>query len=53
MSEEGSGILSGDAVERGSECLFQSLDGARGDPAEVARLRGFDPRKRAIGPGAV
>src|SRR6185437_7479861 len=35
MSEEGSGILSGDAVERGSECLFQSLDGARGDPAEV------------------
>src|SRR5690242_21901171 len=35
MSEEGSGILSGDAVERGRECLFQSLDGACGDPAEV------------------
>src|SRR5438309_1738 len=28
MSEEGSGILSGDAVERGRACLFQSLDGA-------------------------
>src|ERR1700760_1411373 len=33
--EEGSGILGGDAVERGSKCLFQSLDGACGDPAEV------------------
>ena len=35
MSEEGSGILSGNAAESGSECLFQSLDGARSDPAEV------------------
>jgi hypothetical protein len=32
MSEEGGGILSGDAVERRRECLLQSLDGARGDP---------------------
>ena len=35
MLEEGSGILGGDAVERGSKCLFQSLDGACGDPAQV------------------
>src|SRR6478609_1154540 len=35
MSEEGSGILSGNAVASGSECLLQRLDGARGDPAEV------------------
>src|SRR5690349_14636636 len=35
VSEEGSGILSGDAVERGSECVLQRLDGACGDPAEV------------------
>jgi hypothetical protein len=35
MSEEGSGILSGDAVERRSECLLQCLDGACGDPAQV------------------
>ena len=35
MSEEASGILSGDAVERGRECLFKSLNGAHGDPAEV------------------
>src|SRR5689334_16092067 len=35
MSEEGSGILSSDAVERRSECLLQRLDGACGDPAEV------------------
>jgi len=35
MSEEGGGILSGNAVESGSECLLQRLDGARGDPAEV------------------
>src|ERR1700760_3001712 len=40
MSEERSGILSGNAVERGSECLFQSLDGARGDPAEVGLYLG-------------
>src|ERR1700759_2560972 len=35
MPEEGSGILSSDAVERRSECLLQRLDGACGDPAEV------------------
>src|SRR3954447_22172328 len=35
VSEEGSGILSGDAVECGSECLFQSLDGACGDPPQI------------------
>src|SRR5689334_4215833 len=35
MPEEGSGILSGDAVERGSQRLLQRLDGARGDPAKV------------------
>jgi hypothetical protein len=27
MSEEGGGILSGDAVERGSQRLLQCLDG--------------------------
>ena len=35
MSEEGGGILSGDAVERGSERLSKSLDGACSDPAEI------------------
>jgi hypothetical protein len=35
MSEEAFGILSGDAVERGSECLLQRLDGTRGDPAQI------------------
>src|SRR6476469_3722960 len=35
MSEEGGGILSGDAVERGSERLLQRLDGACGDPAQI------------------
>jgi len=35
VSEEASGILSGDAVERGSKCLLQRLDGARGDPAQI------------------
>src|SRR5689334_16291151 len=44
VSEEGSGILSGDAVERGSECVLQRLDGACGDPAEV----GFH-----LGPGGL
>src|SRR5690349_25131466 len=37
MPEEGSGILSGDAVERGSERLLQRPDGAHGDPPQ----RGF------------
>ena len=31
VPEEGSGILSGDAVERRSERLLQRLDGACGD----------------------
>src|SRR3954464_10071168 len=35
VSEEASGILSGDAVESGSERLLQCLNSARGDPAEV------------------
>src|SRR4051812_5181253 len=35
VSEEGGGILSGDAVERRSECLFKSLDGARSDPPQI------------------
>src|SRR4051812_41100131 len=35
VSEEASGILSGDAVESGSERLLQRLDGARGDPAQI------------------
>src|SRR4051812_24856520 len=35
VSEEACGILSGDAVESGTECLLQRLDGTRGDPAQV------------------
>ena len=35
MSEEGSGILRGDAVESRSKRLLQSLDGTCGDPAQV------------------
>src|SRR5262249_10314794 len=35
MPEEGSSILSGDAVERGSQRLFKSLDGPRGDAAQI------------------
>src|SRR3954468_22030754 len=35
VSEEAGGILSGDAVESGSERLFKSLDSARGDAPQV------------------
>src|SRR6476660_6055613 len=35
VSEEGGGILSGDAVERGSKRLSKSLDGARSDPPQI------------------
>src|SRR5690349_20422496 len=35
VSEEASGILSSDTVERGRERLFKSLDGARRDPAQI------------------
>src|SRR5215212_2344914 len=35
VSEEASGILSRDTIESGSKCLLQSLDGARGDPAQI------------------
>src|SRR5689334_13077641 len=47
VSEEGSGILSGDAVERGSECVLQRLDGACGDPAEVGFHLGLARLNRA------
>src|SRR3954469_13585132 len=53
VSEEASGILSGDAVESGSECLLQRLDGTRGDPAQVdfhLGPSGFDRAQvRAVG----
>src|SRR6185295_12868530 len=35
VSEEAGGILSGDAVERGSKRLSKSLDGARSDPPQI------------------
>src|SRR3954464_13341002 len=35
VPEEAFGILSGDAVERGSECLLQRLDGTRGMPPQI------------------
>src|SRR3954471_12930208 len=53
VSEEAFGILSGDAVESGSECLLQRLDGTRGDPAQVdfhLGPSGFDRAQvRAVG----
>src|SRR4051812_10344952 len=36
VSEEASGILSGDAIEGGSQRLLQRLDRARGDPAQIS-----------------
>src|SRR5690349_24395266 len=35
VSEEASGILSGDTVESGRKRLLQCLDGARRDPAQI------------------
>src|SRR5689334_1981751 len=35
VSEEASGILSSDTVERGRKRLLQCLDGARRDPAQI------------------
>jgi len=60
MSEEASGILSGDAVERRSERLFQRLDGARGVRRRISpcpngpssrsvKLAGIRTRRHTIG----
>src|SRR5690242_17683703 len=53
VSEEGRGILSGDAVECGSKRLLQRLDGARSDPAQIGLHLGparFDRAEvRAVG----
>src|SRR4051812_42556441 len=53
VSEEASGILSGDAIEGGSQRLLQRLDRARGDPAQISfhfGPSGFDRAEvRAVG----
>src|SRR5690349_11490442 len=53
VSEEAPGILSGDAIESGSNRLLQRLDSARGDPPQIGfhfGPSGFDRAQvRAVG----